>query len=339
MKTLPQQWIARMRNFWTFLGKAVAAFCLRSKDMSIRFVRWLKQQSHAIIRKLAPKGQGVRDRSVEVRPSGARENPSEAPMPMPEPPSVERTLSPPAPDPISPFSGRGVWIWRMVQAEDGQLQRIIEKAKLAGLDWVAIKAANGNSHWVQFNPEVIRKIQEVGIKVFGWLYAYGNNPQNEAEVAKGVLRLGCDGLIIDAEREYEGKHAAAERYLSLIRTAFPNAFIAYSSFPIISKHPAFPYAEFGKYCDASLPQCYWKLLGYTPETMIDRLQNEWGQWAEKMRAGGLERAIIPLLPVGQGFNVEAQEVERFIEATKDYTGVNLWEWSQMSKEVWQVFTK
>lgn len=269
------------------------------------------------------------------------EVPSETIKPLLEPESrqVQGPLNSPILNASGAFSGRGMWIWRMVQAEDGQLQRIIEKAKLAGLDWVAIKAANGTSHWVQFNSEVIRKIQEVGIKVFGWVYAYGNNPQNEAEVAKGVLRLGCDGLIIDAEKEYEGKPAAAERYLSLIRAANPNAFIAYSSFPIISKHFSFPFAEFGRYCDVSLPQCYWRMMGYTPESMMERVWQEWDRWAESMKDSGQERSVIPVLPVGQGFNVETEEIRRFVEASKAYSGISLWEWSQISQDGWYAYSK
>lgn len=227
----------------------------------------------------------------------------------------------------------------MVQAEDGHVQAIIERAKTAGLSWITIKGADGTSHWAQLTAEIVRKIQEAGIKVFGWVYAYGNNPRNEAEAARIVLSLGCDGLFIDAEKEFEGKPKAAEEYLSIIRLAYPEAFLAYSTFALISKHPDFPYREFGNYCNAAIPQCYWKMIGYTPDTMIRRVREEWSAWEASMKEAGDGTSIVPIIPLGHVFNAKPEEVAEFMKAGEGFSGIGLWNWSEMTPEFWQVYSE
>lgn len=257
----------------------------------------------------------------------------EEPLPTPE----ESVPEEPSSFELTPINGKGIWIWRLVMAEDGNIVRIIERAKDSGLRWIAIKGGDGSSWWSQLTKTVVHELQNAGLKVLGWVYTYGSNPENEAAVAIHVLDLGCDGLIVDAEREYEGKPMAAENYMKTIRAAHPGAFIAYSSFPLISLHPTFPYIEFGRYCDASMPQCYWKDIGLGPREMVRRTREEWNNWAKDMKNHGFEHSVVPLLPVGQGYRVTGDEISEFMEATSSFAGISLWVWNEMTKETWNAF--
>lgn len=271
---------------------------------------------------------------ADVPQLGGRQASADAPAPsaVPAPsaaPSSETEIA----------SGRGVWIWLLKQAEFGEVDRIIERAREAGLRWLAVKGGDGVHEWTQLTEETVRRIRAAGLQTLGWVYAYGQDTAREAAVARHVLSLGCDGLIIDAEAEYEGKAESAERYMRAIREAFPRAFIAYSTFPLVSRHPRFPYVEFGRYCNAVMPQCYWRRIGFTPEEMMSRTAAEWAEWSRRTQAGGYGNAIKPIVPVGQGFDAAPDEVRRFMAAAADYRGVSLWSWSHMSQEVWEAFSE
>lgn len=257
-----------------------------------------------------------------------------------EPTLPQTTPRPPAvPPPDSGIaSGRGVWIWLIRQAEYGNVEQIIERARSAGLRWVTIKGGDGVHSWAQLTGETVNRIRAAGLQVLGWVYAYGQDTVREAAVARNILSLGCDGLIIDAEAEYEGRPLEAESYMRAIREAYPRAFIAYSSFPLISRHPTFPYIEFGRYCNASMPQCYWKLIGFTPEEMMTRAAGEWSEWSRRAHASGYGNSVKPLIPVGQGFNVGPDEIRRFLGASAEHRGVSLWSWSHMNQEVWDAYS-
>lgn len=231
--------------------------------------------------------------------------------------------------------GLGVWIWRLRDAENGDVPSIIQRAREARLNWVAIKGGDGTDRWSQLTPALVNSLHEGGLRVLGWVYAYGRDPDGEVAIADSVLGTGCDGLIVDAEAEFEGKAYQAERYMSAIRRVHPGAFIAYSTFPLISKHRAFPYVEFGKYSNASMPQCYWKLIGLTPEVMMERTRQEWQSWAQSMERAGHGSSVVPLYPVGQGFDVDPDEIRRFIRASSDSPGLSLWSWTHMSSATWR----
>ncbi|MBE3574269.1 MAG: hypothetical protein IMW99_02240 [Firmicutes bacterium] len=233
--------------------------------------------------------------------------------------------------------GRGLWVWYLSKAEGGDLGRMVERARAAHLDWVAIKGGDGVRIWKQLTPAVVQAFRAAGIKVLGWVFVYGNAPAGEARVASAVLATGCDGLIVDAEQAYEGKPDQATAYLAQVRAQFPQAFIAYSTFPLISLHPGFPYREFGRYCDAAMPQCYWQDIGMSVAAMFERTRREWSTWAKEACASGWGESVKPVLPVGQGYGgVDGPAIQEFLRLTAEEPGVSLWEWSQLSPGVWEV---
>ena len=247
---------------------------------------------------------------------------------------------PPTPIP-TPAYGKGIWIWRLSEAEGGNVSAIIERCENVGIEWVAIKCGDGGYFWSQCKLSTIEQFQNAGIKVFGWQYVYGDDPIGEASVANQILDLGVDGFIIDAEAEYEGKPDNATIYLENIRAEHPDSFIAYTTFPIIDYHTDFPYLEFGKYCDAVMPQDYWKEIGVTPEYMVEWMEEQWNKWHKIWEAGGYSDSIKPIIPLGQGWDVSGSEITRFCNLVYDhgYGGISLWRYGTMTEENWKAYAE
>jgi len=246
------------------------------------------------------------------------------------------------PSPENPAEGKGIWIWHLSYADNGNITKIIQRAQAVGLDWIAIKGGDGTILWEdddELTSEIINQIHSAGIKVLGWQYVYGDDPIQEANVSIKILDKGVDGFIVNAEAEYEGKTAEAIQYMTELRTYYPDAFIAYSTFPIIDYHMTFPYIEFGNYCDVAMPQAYWKELAVTPESMVDWMEEQWDKWHETWDQGGYNNSIKPLIPTGQGWNVDENEIVIFCNLLQDhgYTGMSLWRYGNMTDEMWDAY--
>ncbi len=237
--------------------------------------------------------------------------------------------------------GKGIWIWRLSEAEGGNVSAIIERCKNIGIEWVAIKCGDGRYFWSQCKPSTIKQFQNAGIKVFGWQYVYGDDPIAEANISNQILDTGVDGFIIDAEGEYEGKPDNAITYLEKIREEHSDSFIAYTPFPIRDYHTDFPYLEFGKYCDAVMPQDYWKEIGVTPEYMVEWMEEQWDKWHTIWEGGGYGDSIKPIIPLGQGWDVSGSEITIFCNLIYDhgYGGVSLWRYETMTEENWKAYAE
>jgi hypothetical protein len=254
--------------------------------------------------------------------------------------------------------GKGMWIWYIWEL--GSVSSIISELQSAGVSWVTIKCGDSNSYypdhgsmlsWLTTNGysgfgEVVTEFHNAGIKVFGWQYVYsyarwtGTGYSTEAAVSNEILDIpGIDGFIIDAEAEYEGtdKGPIAESYMLAIRSQHPSSFIAYAPFPIIDYHTWFPYLEFGKYCDAVMPQAYWQDIGVTPTEMVDWMNEQWDKWHAIWQSGGHGDSVKPLIPIGQG-NTPGSEVTEFCGAVLSrYGGVSLWRYGIMTSGAWTAY--
>ena len=252
--------------------------------------------------------------------------------------------------------GKGDWIWEMPSCESAlgvsTPQAVIAYEANKGVQWITVKGADGGNtnSWTQFNPTLVSQAHAAGLKIFVWVYCYGNyygNLQGEIDAALTLLGEGADGLIIDAETEYEGQPAAATQYCQAIRARYPDTFLAYAPFPYISYHTSFPYIEFGTYCDAAMPQDYWADIGVSVPQMVQDMDSQWSSWQNNLN-GSLTNAIKPIIPVGQGWNssgyVETTaDVTNFVyllktdpnPATEDgYHGVSFWSCQHHTAAIW-----
>ena len=205
--------------------------------------------------------------------------------------------------------GQGDWIWEMPSCESAlgvsTPQAVIDYEAANGMQWVAVKAGDGVNEWSQWNSAVINEAHAKGLKIFAWVYAYGNSSGSsesaELAVAKWADSVGGDGLILDVESEYQGQASAAAAYASGIKSAYPTRFLAYAPFPYISYHTTFPYVQFGTYCDAVMPQDYWADLGISVTNMVSDMDGEWSAWQNSL-TGANTNDTKPIIPIGQGWN-------------------------------------
>jgi hypothetical protein len=257
--------------------------------------------------------------------------------------------------------GQGDWIWVVSSCETAvgvaTPQALMDYEAGKGMQWVAVKAGDGRNEWSQWTSTIINEAHAKGLKIFAWVYVYGNytnttsgissSEAEELNVAKWALSVGGDGLIIDAESEYEGQPAAAGAYARAIKTAYPDRFLAHAPFPYISFHTSFPYVQFGTNCDAVMPQAYWADLGISVAGMVHDLDAEWSAWQNSL-TGFSTNAIKPIIPIGQGWNSSgytesAVDVTNFVSLLRNdplpagrggYHGVSYWECSQHPSAVW-----
>ena len=250
-------------------------------------------------------------------------------------------------------SGKGIWIWKLWEVENGDVSTIIQKLQSANVNWVTIKCGDSDSFWTEteLTSEKVNQFHNAGIKVFGWHYVYSYDRWgvlgiSEADVSNQILDIaGIDGLIINAEGEYEGtgKGVIAEQYMEDIRAEHPDSFIAYSTFARIDSHLWFPYIEFGRYCDGVMPQAYWKERPTTPKNEIAIMKQQWDKWHATWESGMYGDSIKPIIPTGQGYGgVSGNEITEFCNAVYDYgygDNVNLWRYGTMSEGNWEAYAK
>src|SRR5262249_27084337 len=142
--------------------------------------------------------------------------------------------------PATAFDREGMWIWYVDRTEGGNLARIAARAKSHGIGTLYIKSSDGGSYWSQFNSPMVG-----GLRDCAWGFVYGDSPLAEARVAAAAVKRGADCFVIDAEGQYEGKYAAAERYMRALRARIGEEFpVALATFPYVDYHPAFPYSVF-----------------------------------------------------------------------------------------------
>lgn len=240
--------------------------------------------------------------------------------------------------------GKGMWIWKISECEGGNVGRIISKCKANNISYVIVKCGDGENTWAQFTKDLVNAFHAQGIKIYSWNYTYGKNPIREASIAMWALDMGVDGHVFDAEGEYErlpDPSGTAHTMLTYIRDReqYKNVFLAHAPFPIIDSHKTFPYVEFGKYCDAVMPQLYWGTMKRDPENVIMWMYQQWSKWEAKWKAEGHADSIKPIIPVGQtydnaqtNFVLGPGDIKRFIDGVAGYLSVNFWSFQHVLRD-------
>jgi hypothetical protein len=262
---------------------------------------------------------------------------------------------------VDPYNmGKGDWIWTLSNARSNTgtstNAALFQYLKNKGMRWVIVKAADGTSSTyggTQFNAQLVTDAHNAGLKIFAYQYVYGSNPSGEAAAAKAVIaRSNADGLVIDAESEYEhlaGNALAATTYCTTIKSAYPDLFMAHAPFPIVSYHSAFPYYTFGRYCDVVMPQDYWGAIKVSPTYMVQWQNDEWNNLYNSWKGTGKADGIKPIVPVGQGWNnsstnfTSGADIQTFVTQLKaisnpaspgGYKGVSYWSVQHHTADMW-----
>jgi hypothetical protein len=234
---------------------------------------------------------------------------------------------------VSPFAGRGMWIWYVSQSNGGSVGSIIASAKRYGIGTLLIKSGDGSGTWSQFTPQLISTLHANGFRVCGWQYVYGNSPVAEARVGAAAASAGADCVVIDAEGEYEGKYVQAQTYMSTLRQLVgPNFPVALAGFPYIDYHPGFPYSVFlgpgGAQYNA--PQMYWADIGVSVDSVFAHTY---------MFNRIYQRAIAPLGQVSG--SPRLGQIRRFRQLSRAYgaPGLSWWDWQETSAAEWQALSQ
>lgn len=253
-----------------------------------------------------------------------------------------RIIAPPAPPDPQPadgglpavFQGSGMWIWELPKAEGGSPDAIAARAASAGIGMVVIKGANALTPWPQFNRGLVDALHARGLRVCAYHFIYGDDPAGEAAVSAGLVAQGADCLMIDAETKYEGRYAAAQRYLTALRTVVGPAYpLGLTSFPYVDYHPAFPYSVFlgPGGAQANIPQVYWRDIGDTVDA------------ASAHTLAHNRIYTPPIAPIGQAYASgkpasypPASDLQRFraVWAAYGASGLSWWSWQHMTTLLW-----
>jgi hypothetical protein len=228
----------------------------------------------------------------------------------------------------TPFDRQGMWIWYVDHSEGGDIGRIVSRADRAGIGTVYVKAGDGGSYWSQFSSGLVNALHAGGLDVCAWQFVYGERPLAEAKVGAAAVRRGADCLVIDAEAQYEGRYASAERFVRALRARIGVGFpLSLAGFPYVDYHPAFPYSVFFGPEGAAFnqPQMYWKAIGTSVRTVFAHtylFNRLWGH---------------PIYPIGQTYdNPGAGQVLRFRRFAASYGGSapSWWDWQETNSAGW-----
>jgi peptidoglycan hydrolase-like protein with peptidoglycan-binding domain len=228
----------------------------------------------------------------------------------------------------TPFDRQGMWIWYVSKSEGGSIPAIVARAKASDIGTVYVKSGDGGTVWSQFNKSLVTALHRGGLDVCAWQFVYGDHPAAEARVGAISAARGADCLVIDAEGEYEGKYASADRYIRSLRAAVGEAFpVSLAGFPYVDYHPSFPYSVFFGPGGATFnqPQMYWKAIGTSVRAVYEHtyLYNRiWGH---------------PIYPIGQTYEGPGNgPLKLFRRFAASYGGLppSWWDWQETTGKEW-----
>ena len=222
------------------------------------------------------------------------------------------------------MNGRGFWIWRLDKCENGNIDRLIAKCKLADISFVAVKCGNSGSQWKQFNKQLVDKFHSNNIKIYGWSYDIPSKINEQVKVVKSIEEMGADGYIIDAEIEWDkNQKAKAIEYMKELRRN-TNFIIADAPWDVPQFHTGFPFAEFS--VDVRSPQAYHVAHGISVEKTLERYKKSYGCNISSQ---------VPSASVWTKCSFDDIEYfEKYIK-NEGCSGYIMWAWDSCTSEVWR----
>jgi hypothetical protein len=287
----------------------------------------------------------------------------EAELPAPLPPSAWVAD-------VTPLMGKGMWVWKYRQTENGDPDAIVSRAVAAGLRqiWVRVGDSRDGFYGAEVLAGLVPRAHAAGLAVIGWGFPYLWDPVGDARwSAEALAWRGPDGSALDAfspDIETAGENvvlseARARVYLGLVREAAglhdpnavaglrdpnavaglrdPNAVagrrpvVATVYPPTEARMATYPYEAIAAYVDAFAPMVYW---GCT----------EPGKAATE----ALDRLSVlrPVHVIGQAFDMvesggrtaapTAAETTRFLDVARRLgaVGASFWVWQSIGPDQW-----
>lgn len=259
-----------------------------------------------------------------------------------------------------PIKGKGMFIWQLWSATGSgkSLSATIAKLKSCGISWIVIKMGDSDSFynlpgkslytWAAANggsmDSVISIFHSNGIKVLAFQYVRGDphywaNVWSETDVANWILDVkGIDGLIIDAEIEYDNlatRVASARAYCDSIRVHHPDGFVGLTAWSRVNSHPTFPWTTFLSRVAVNMPQAYWGARPTTVQNELNLMSTQFISNTNTWVSQGDSAAAKPIMPIGDGYSSASLKVgditafANICQTTYNYQGISLWEYNQI----------
>lgn len=219
------------------------------------------------------------------------------------------------------FTGAGLWIWRLNEADGGAAATIVSRARSARINTIILKSADGvDSEGSQFSAALVNALHAADLRVCAWQFIYGGAPAAEAAKALESVTAGADCLVLNAEKQYNGRYAQAQQYMSALRAGAGADFpIGFSSYARPTAYPNLPFSVFlgPGGAQVNLTQVYWQEGGRP-------VAKESADAAAGNRIYGR-----PLAPIGQSTGaVTFDDLQSFRSIWQAYgaTGVSWFRW-------------
>jgi len=273
-------------------------------------------------------------------PGSAGESPAPAPAAALEAP-VDRTI--PAQRGALPV-GKGMWIWLADQAEGGNPEALVAKAKEVGLTHLYVRTASRSQGFYAgpYLDRLLPAAHAANIRVYAWDFPYLDNV--DADVARAVQAITyltpdghrVDGYAADVELRSMGVNITPQTGkhfgVALRRAVGPN-------YPLIACVPRpspaltqYPFADLVAAFDAIAPMVYW--LGRDPMDQVAGAMRDLAVYGK------------PILPVGQAYDGGAEGGPHGVPPRKELiefmqrgdqmgaTAVSWWSWQHADREAW-----
>jgi hypothetical protein len=241
------------------------------------------------------------------------------------------------------LAGKGMWVWKFQQTENGDADAIVTKAEAAGLHqlWVRVGDSQDGFYGAGVLDRLVSRAHAHGIAVIGWGFPYLYDPLGDATwTSKALAWHGPHGDRLDAfspdlETASEGVMVSERRvqvYLSQVAQASVDRPLIATVFrPTDRLWTTYPYRAIAPYVDGFAPMVYWGCTepGAAATQAIERLA-----------------ALRPVHLIGQGYNMadeggrrvspSADETWRFLDVAHGggAVGASFWVWQEITQEQW-----
>jgi hypothetical protein len=262
---------------------------------------------------------------------------------------AEAALPPARPAPavsadLGPLEGKGMWIWKHLQTEKGDVDAVVARAREAGLRqlWVRVGDSRDGFYAADYLSRLVPRAHKAGLSVIGWGFPFLHDPVSdaawsiEAVTWRGPDGSRLDGFSPDIELASEGVVLTERRitlYLGELRPAAGDMLLVATVYRATDArwNGTYPYRAIAPYVDAFAPMVYWGCAepGGAARESIERLAS-----------------LKPVHVIGQGYDAgpeggragapSATETVRFLDVSirSGARGASLWVWQSIPGEQW-----
>lgn len=243
------------------------------------------------------------------------------------------------------LSGKlGAWIWQYQNCEKGDWLKIAQKAQQYNIGYLLVKMADNvrYSYWTKAKLQEVKKIlKDHNVILGGWNYSLPSTYKQEIDVINSFYQDGIDFWNIDAEAEFQipNSDQIAEDYLSKLRAKIgKDVLLCHAPLGILQYHP-FPYYQFSKYCDYSMPQHYHTEFGWSLDKTISMGDKGWNDFFIKHTDIDQQSYAPITVSYGRGYphvpgELKKEDIIKFFDHYKNCDTLSFYSWDASFPLFW-----